>query len=152
MSIIAVFVVIIVMMTMNATINTQGQFVIKEQRSTNEYLKTDVTSGDLIEIQWIHSVELTPWMEVYQVSDQFELILIETRFQSFGAGVPELLQGDVVTEGGFTVIKNLKEVIDRFTWIHSHQANFTIRLNGTELIETEELPHHIPMELFIEKR
>lgn len=130
------------------------QLVIKEQRKNVEYLNVEVESGDKIEVSWIHSVELTPWIEVYEVSDQrgqMELKLIETRFQSFGAGTPDSLVGTVTIEDGYIVINELEEYIERFKWIHSHDAQYELKLNGIMIMETKQLPHHIPIEFFIEK-
>lgn len=127
------------------------QLVIKEQRTNLEYLNVDVESGDKIEVHWIHSVELTPWVEVYEISDQMELKLIQTRFQSFGAGVPDSQIGTVTIVDGYIVINDLEVYIERFKWIHSHNANYELKLNGSMIIETKQLPHHIPIEFFIEK-
>lgn len=137
---------------MNLTPNYQ--LVIKEQRSTVVYLNVEVESGDKIEVSWIHSVELTPWIEVYEVSDQrgqMELKLIETRFQSFGAGTPDSLVGTLTIEDGYIVINDLEEYIERFQWIHSHDAQYELKLNGITIMETKQLPHHIPIEFFIEE-
>ncbi len=145
--------VIIIVATLFITLSLQGgtsyQFIIKEQRNTVEYTNAKVVPGDKIEVNWIHSVELTPWSELYEVSDQKQLTLIETRFQSFGAGVPYEHQGTVTMEDGYIVIKNLNQSMDHFKWIHSHHVNFEITLNGEKIIDTEDLPHHIPMEFLI---
>ncbi|WP_010647515.1 DUF1850 domain-containing protein [Oceanobacillus massiliensis] len=39
------------------------------------------------ELHWIHSVEREEWAEIYRL-DKGELILTETYFKTFGAGVP----------------------------------------------------------------
>lgn len=128
------------------------QFIVKEQRSDMHFLNSDINSGDKIEVHWVHSVELTPWIEVYEVTGEMELKLKETRFQSFGAGVPDHDKGTVSIKNGFVVIKDIDEVIDSFKWIHSHEVNFELWINELKLIETEQLPHHFPIEFLIEKR
>lgn len=131
---------------------TDYQLVIKEQRTDVEYLNVDIARGDKIEVHWIHSVELTPWIEVYEVSEQMELILIQTRFQSFGAGTPDSQKGTVTIEDGYVIINDLKEHIERFRWIHSHNANYELTLNGVKIIETTQLPHHSLIEFFIDQK
>ncbi len=42
---------------------------------------------DEFELRWIHSVEKEEWVEKY-IRDSDELILTETYFKTFGAGVP----------------------------------------------------------------
>lgn len=152
-----IYIIIIVftlLFIINMNLPSNYHLVIKEQRSTVEYLNVEVESGDNIEVHWIHSVELTPWVEVYEISNQrgqMELKLIETRFQSFGAGTPDSLVGTVTIEDGYIVINDLDEYIERFQWIHSHSAKFELKLNGILIIETKQLPHHLPIEFFIEK-
>ncbi|WNF38664.1 DUF1850 domain-containing protein [Bacillaceae bacterium IKA-2] len=145
---------LVVMITTNTKIVANNQLIIKEQRTNVEYLNVVVENGDKIEVHWIHSVELTPWVEVYEITDQrgqMELKLIETRFQSFGAGVPDYQIGTAIIEDGFIVINDLEVYIERFKWIHSHDASYELKLNGNMIIETKFLPHHIPIEFFIEK-
>ena len=61
----------------------------------------EVTYGDesfyieeeSFEVGWIHSVEKEEWIEVYEVVGD-ELLLKETRFKTFGAGVPS--EGEII--------------------------------------------------------
>lgn len=53
------------------------------------------------ELHWIHSIEHEEWYEVYEVRDE-DLLLTETYFKTFGAGVPT--DSEVppeITEDGF---------------------------------------------------
>jgi len=61
----------------------------------------EVTYGDesffieeeSFEVGWIHSVEKEEWIEVYEVVGD-EFLLKETRFKTFGAGVPS--DGEII--------------------------------------------------------
>lgn len=44
---------------------------------------------DEFSIEWMHSVELQPWEEIYKVDKEYHIILDRTKFRSFGAGVPD---------------------------------------------------------------
>lgn len=53
------------------------------------------------ELHWIHSIEKEEWYEVYEISDR-DLLLTETYFKTFGAGVPNDSETVAeVTEDGF---------------------------------------------------
>lgn len=53
------------------------------------------------EIHWIHSIEKEEWFEVYEV-DGDTLVLTESHFKTFGAGVPSRSDEPAeITEDGF---------------------------------------------------
>lgn len=57
--------------------------------------------AEAFELHWIHSIEKEEWYEVYQIDNQ-ELLLEETYFKTFGAGVPNESDAPAeVTEDGF---------------------------------------------------
>ncbi|WP_096438107.1 DUF1850 domain-containing protein [Alteribacter populi] len=114
------------------------------------YIEKEIQSGDEIIMSWIHSVEKTPWRETYQVNENGEWVLIETAFESFGAGVSHEL-GTMTIEDGEVIVRDLEEMVPEITWIHSHNAKYTVYFNEESLIETGDLPHHIPIEIIIEK-
>lgn len=65
-----------------------------------------------IEISWIHSVEKEEWKEDYTIKDG-RILLTETYFKTFGAGVPSNA-GEVKIEDGFVnmQINQYKEEIN----------------------------------------
>lgn len=54
------------------------------------YMRFAVKPQERFWVQWTHSVEKTPWREAYQVEPWGRpgLRLVQTRFKSYGAGVP----------------------------------------------------------------
>lgn len=56
--------------------------------------QTYYINDNKFEIRWIHSVEKEEWVEVYEINHD-ELVLTETYFKTFGAGVPA--QGEIIS-------------------------------------------------------
>ncbi|MFC0558243.1 DUF1850 domain-containing protein [Halalkalibacter alkalisediminis] len=126
--------------------------VVQSQEDKTVYNEvTHLKAGDTFTIKWIHSVEKTPWRETYQLTDEGELLLIETVFQSFGAGVPHQ-KGTMTVEDGEVVVRDINEQLSVFRWIHSQNVHFELEMNNTIVFDAEDLPHHERMEIFIEKR
>lgn len=126
--------------------------VIRDQETNKEYIRLKVQVGDQLELAWIHSVELTPWIEVLEIVEDEHLMLIETRFQSYGAGVPYETEGNFLVRDGYTIMTDLDQLFTSYRWVHSHNAQFTLTKNGKYVFLADELPHHQRMEMFIEKR
>ena len=71
----------------------------------NNLTRLPIKTNTILEYKWIHSVEKTPIIEVYNVTPN-GLILIEAKSQSFGAGHPysaEEFNGTFHTENGYLV-------------------------------------------------
>ncbi len=86
---------------------------------------------DEFRLKWIHSVEKEEWIELYERSKD-KLILTETYFKTFGAGVPS--DADVVrTEDGYVMMK-----IDR----NFQEMNLTVSENAQTTVEAgrKEIP------------
>lgn len=126
--------------------------VIRDQETNKEYIRLKVQVGDQLELAWIHSVELTPWIEVLEIVEDEQLMLIETRFQSYGAGVPYETEGNFLVRDGYTIMTDIDQLFSSYRWVHSHNAQFTLTKNGKYVFLADELPHHQRMEMFIEKR
>lgn len=57
--------------------------------------------AETFELHWIHSIEHEEWYEVYEVRER-DLLLTETYFKTFGAGVPsDSEEPPEITEDGF---------------------------------------------------
>ncbi|MCE4618610.1 MAG: DUF1850 domain-containing protein [Desulfurococcales archaeon] len=82
--------------------STSSQLIITCDENTT---KIHIQPNTILEYQWIHSVEKTPIIEVYNVTPN-GLILIQAKSQSFGAGHPysaEEFNGTFHTENGYLV-------------------------------------------------
>lgn len=76
--------------------------LIASDMRTEEYLKAwRLGSDSAFTVKYTHSVQLTPVWEIYEARDG-EIILKETIFQSFGAGLPSTSPYDFeIIEQGF---------------------------------------------------
>ncbi|WP_236784662.1 DUF1850 domain-containing protein [Alteribacter salitolerans] len=125
--------------------------VISDQENDQIFVEEQITEGQQITLSWIHSVEKTPWSEIYDVTEKGQLVLTETEFESFGAGV-DFSGGTMTVEDGKVVVKDIDQPVESITWIHSQNAEHTVRIGETIKAGPEYLPHHHAIELVIEER
>lgn len=86
-----------------------------------------ILTEDEFTLKWIHSVEKEEWIELYE-RDGEELLLTETYFKTFGAGVPS--DGEIISsEDGFVHMR-----INR----HLSEMNLTVSENAQTTIETTD--------------
>ena len=123
---------------------------ITHGRTGELLLSRPVRENDTIRLSWIHSVELTPWEEDYEILPDGTLLLKTARFKSYGAGVPEY-GGRHRLEQGWIVREGIDRRLPALHWMHSRTAQFRIHLNEALLAQPEDLPHHEPVKLFIEQ-
>jgi hypothetical protein len=64
-------------------------------RGENRCVLIEITEGEVLECYFVHSVELSPVIEIYRVEAN-RLILVESRMKTFGWGLPS-------NEPGFSV-------------------------------------------------
>jgi hypothetical protein len=144
--------VIIILFLTACTNSEQMTLIVQSQENESVYKKVNhLKAGDTFTMKWIHSVEKTPWRETYELTDQGDFLLIETAFQSFGAGVPHQ-KGTMTIEDGEVVIRDIHERLSAFRWIHSQNVNFELEIDHEAIFDAEDLPHHEKMEIIIEKR
>lgn len=110
-------------------------------RQTGEtYFVRPAEEGDAIRLSWIHSIEHTPWTEVYRVSGG-RLALEEARVKSFGAGVDQIAP-EVATEDGWVILRGTGRVFPALHFIYSREVDYQLRIGGRELELEERVPHH----------
>lgn len=128
------------------------RLVIRTSEELEVHWHTPVKAGDVLVFHWIHSVEHIPWQETMEVTAANTLILKESRFAGFGAGIPHENSGGVRVEDGWVILENMQQEMNQYNWIHSHTALPEIRLNGEVMLQGADLPHHQPLTLTIEER
>lgn len=84
---------------------------------TGNYLKSwPVNKGDKFHIKYIHSVQLVPVTEIYSIDDKNNIILEESYFHSYGAGLPANTPYEFeMTEKGFRIY-NINKKIDNLIY------------------------------------
>ncbi len=93
-----------------------------------------VSAEDSFTIRFTHSVMLTPVYEIYSINDQMEIVLTETLFYSYGAGLPENTIYDFeMTESGFRIY-NINKKLDTLVYrTGATVANHTFIMNKIEI-------------------
>ena len=89
------------------------------------YLKeTDFT------LQWIHSVEKEEWLEFYE-RDGDSLLLTETKFKTYGAGVPS--DGKIIPSKDGYVHMEIGRLFNEMNLTVSQNAQTTIKTADKEI-------------------
>lgn len=91
-------------------------------------------------VKWIHSVELTPWEEIFKIDDNYNMILDRTRFQQFGAGVPDSAGTDSYIIDGYIVFSGINRKIDLLPYGISSFAKHTFVFRDKEYKLFEIVP------------
>lgn len=93
--------------------------------------ETYFLSEDSFQLKWIHSVEKEEWIETYEKSGD-DLVLSETYFKTFGAGVPSVAEKTELVNG------YVKMEMD----LHYPELNLTVSENVKTTIMTDnrEIP------------
>lgn len=96
-------------------------------------------------LSWVHSIEHTPWVEVYRVSDG-EMALEESRIKSFGAGVDQVAP-EVVTEDGWVKLRGTGRVFPSLNFFYSKTVDYELRIGDRDLGLKERVPQHAAVEV-----
>ncbi|NMB27787.1 MAG: DUF1850 domain-containing protein [Tissierellia bacterium] len=97
-----------------------------------EYLKSWlVKRGDSFSIKYTHSVQLTPVIEAYYIDEEGEIILDESYFYSYGAGLPsDTPYKFETTKNGFRIY-DIDELMDNLIYrTGAVRANHKINIKG----------------------
>ncbi|RMX22894.1 DUF1850 domain-containing protein [Auritidibacter ignavus] len=127
----------------------QRQIVCRHQQHHDVYATLPAIDGTTISLSWAHSIELTPWTDIFTVTPA-GLVLTQTRFSSYGAGMPAGDQGDLRYEGNQVVIDNIDRPFDAIRWIHSHRAQYRVLIDhDPQRIDAKQLPDHQRLEIVL---
>jgi hypothetical protein len=77
------------------------------EKDSGKILKSfPIKNGEEFTVYFIHSVERTPWYEIYYIKNDKEIYLKETIFYSYGAGLPSTTNHDFSFGDGSMNITN----------------------------------------------
>ena len=107
-----ILVSIIIIISLSIILLMPVKVLIAQDYKSGEYLKSwRVKNGEHFTVEYIHSVQLTPVTETYTV-DNMDIILNETTFESYGAGLPSTTPYTFeITESGFRIF-DINEIMD----------------------------------------
>lgn len=101
-----------------------------------------------LKISYIHSVQKTPVEEYLKIKPFDDIELYETRYQSFGVGLPFLeSEGDFYQDGDFYVMDMEREFNDLALRI-GKGTNLTIEVDGEVFPLYKTLPSGARVEIF----
>ncbi len=88
---------------------------VREQNTGKVLYMTPIAPGEQFEVGFVHSVERTPVREVFETGQDLSIYLVETVYESFGAGLPTMPdeQATLVVKGGVMRIIGLRRKIGR---------------------------------------
>ena len=72
-----------------------------------------VDEGAQFSLAWRHSVEQEDWIETFAVRDG-AIVLVATRFKTFGAGVPAQVGRSTTLENGWVLMDGIDRVVDPY--------------------------------------
>lgn len=85
------------------------------------------TAGSAFTLRWNHSVEQEDWEERFQIQPDGGLMLVETRFKTFGAGVPARVGQHTRLENGWVVMSGIQRVVDPLNIQTAARGHYRLR-------------------------
>ena len=110
-----------------------------------------VEEGDEFMVKWIHSVELTPWEEIFRIDNENNIILDRTRFQQFGAGVPDFAGKTVEIKDGYITYGEINQKIPLLPYGISNFAKHTLVFKNIEYPLYKLVPDGDRINIYTEK-
>lgn len=133
---------------MLTSLASSPRLVVKNQESGEIYYETDAVDGTRITLQWIHSVEHEPWIEIYEVRGS-EIVLQEIILEGYGAGIPSDPGGTTTNENGVIHTVGINRPEPYLRWVHSHRTHHELTV-GDHHIGIFDIEHHAFVELSVE--
>lgn len=88
-----VFAATIIVVVAALLLNNTQYLTLTDAETGEVYMKWKADEVSTFEVEFIHSVNLTPVADIYELNDT-HIILSATRYRGFGAGVPTQLEGE----------------------------------------------------------
>lgn len=98
--------------------NAGWYLVVSDGKSGEELASYPLEPGEQFAVGFIHSVNLRPLIDVYEVSEDGRMYAEETIYYQFGAGVQtEVGEGGTMTlgEDGAIIVGNIHQGFEKFT-------------------------------------
>ena len=110
-----------------------------------------VDEKDEFIVKWIHSVELTPWEEIFRIDSENNIVLDRTRFQQFGAGVPDFAGKTVEIKDGYITYGEIDQKIPLLPYGISDFAEHTFVFRDKEYKLYKMVPDGDRINIYTEK-
>ncbi len=121
-------------------IRSRAAYLVVEIPATGEIAwAAPLRGNEQFQLRYIHSVDLLPVFETY-TTEGTELVLVETRFLSWGAGLGYMQEGILSGENGWTIIKEMKRQVGTIPLRVGTIAEHTLLYRGKEIRLRDRLP------------
>ena len=116
--------------------------LIIEKGDGRKLISIPIEHGELFIIRYIHSVDISPVYEVFYADEKKGIIIKETYFKMFGAGMGHWPgRGRIVEKNGWIFIKDMNIVLGEFYLrIGAASVDHTIVLRGAEIHLSRMIP------------
>ena len=125
--IISLILILIILFTININV-----LVLYHYQAEKPLMIFKIKPDNEFTVKWIHSVELTPWEEIFRIDNNYEIILDRTRFQQFGAGVPDEAGTKTEIKDGYITFSGIDQKIDMIPYGISTFAKHTFLFENKE--------------------
>jgi hypothetical protein len=121
---------------------TYPLFLIIEKGNGKELISMPIEPGGGFTIRYIHSVDISPVYEVFYADEKKGIIIKETYFKMFGAGMGHWPgRGKIVEQNGWIFIKDMNITIGEFYLrIGVPSVDHTILIKGQEIHLSRMIP------------
>lgn len=93
--------------------------ILKDFRSDTIFWQTPIEASTRFTVEWIHSVELTPWRETFRPRWPKGIELVETSFRSYGVGVPSNIGRQTKVIDGWVVASGISQIRNSVVYLIS---------------------------------
>lgn len=125
-------------MLLITTLPVLSAATLREQRTGR--LLAAFPGAESFALLWMHSVELEPWKETFQFTDEGNIRLVESRFKAFGAGTPDRGGEHFTMEDGWFVASGFDVIVPVLDVQVSYYSNHRLIVEGNEYFLRQLIP------------
>jgi hypothetical protein len=116
--------------------------LIIENGNGSSLISIPIEPGESFTIRYIHSVDISPVYEVFYADEKKGIVIKETYFKMFGAGMGHWPgRGSIVEQSGWTFIKDMNIAIGEFYLrIGAPSVDHTLLIKGQEIQLSRMIP------------
>ena len=113
---------------------SRSMLLIRAHDDRHIFFQMNLPYGDTFTLRYIHSVDHAPVFEVFRAVKGKGLVLVETYFQMFGAGMGHWEgHGKIVQDGRWTKVKDINQPLGSFLLrVGTPGVDHTILYHGDE--------------------
>lgn len=103
--------------------------------------------SDELTIGWKHSVELTPWKETYQITDEGNFSFWSTLYQSYGAGTPDVEGNVKFLQNGYVKVTGIERDISYYSLFYAAVSEYYLEDNKKQYPLSQYVPDHTDVQI-----